>query len=52
MPFVKFEHKSYGQMTTLPEYWVEYSLFDATDKQGDAWTVYKEDCENPKCIEE
>lgn len=52
MPSVKFEHKNYGQMITLPEYWVEYNLFDAADKTGDTWPVYKEDCKNPKYIEE
>jgi len=52
MPSVKFEHKSYGQMTTTPEYWVEYNLFDATDNRGDVWPVYKDDCKNPKYIEE
>ncbi|MFA5871379.1 MAG: hypothetical protein WC858_01525 [Parcubacteria group bacterium] len=52
MPFVKFEHKSYGQMTTVPEYWVAYELFDAVDEAGDTMPVYKSDCDNPKYIEE
>jgi hypothetical protein len=52
MPFVKFEHKSYGQMMTAPEYWVEYEIFDAVDKTGDTWPVYKSDCKNPNYVEE
>jgi hypothetical protein len=52
MPFVEFEHKSYGQMTTTPEHWIECYLFDASDKDGDVWPVYKEDCKDPKYIEE
>ena len=52
MPFVKFEHKNYGQTITTPEYWVEYEIFDATDKIGDTRPVYKDDCKNPKFIEE
>lgn len=52
MPFIKFEHKSYGQMTTTPEYWVEYEIFDVADESGDTRPVYKSDCKNPKYIEE
>jgi len=52
MPFVKFEHKSYGPMTTAPEYWIQYELFDATDEKGDKWPVHKDDCTIPKYIEE
>lgn len=48
MPFVKFEHKNYGEMTTTPEYWIQYELFDAADKHGDTYPVYKDDCRNPK----
>ena len=51
MPFIKFEHKGYGQMMTTPEYWLEYNLFDATDEKGDTWPGYKEDCKNPKYFE-
>lgn len=39
-------------MTTTPEYWIQYELFDAADKDGDIMPVYKNDCDNPKYIEE
>jgi len=39
-------------MTTTPEYWIQYELFDATDATGNTLPVYKSDCENPKYIEE
>ncbi|GEM_PF-3070328 len=52
MPFVKFQHKSHGVMTTTPENWIQYELFDATDENGDSMPVYKSDCESPKYIEE
>lgn len=52
MSFIEFKHKGYGQMITAPEYWVEYNLFDATDKLGDTWPVYKDDCKNAEYIEE
>jgi hypothetical protein len=52
MSFVKFQHKTYGVMTTTPENWIEYELFDAIDENGNTMPVYRDDCENPKCIEE
>ena len=52
MSYVQFQHKSYGIMTTIPEYWIQYEIFDATDEVGDVAPVYKADCENPKYIEE
>jgi hypothetical protein len=52
MPIVKFKHKNYGVMTTTPEYWIQYELFDATDDAGNTMPVYKSDCDNPKYVEE
>ena len=51
MPFVKFEHNSYGPMMTTAEYWIQYSIFDATDERGDVFPVSKDDCHDPKCVE-
>ncbi len=52
MPLVKFQHKTYGIMTTTPEYWIQYELFDAMDENGNTMPVYKADCESVKYIEE
>ena len=52
MPNVKFQHKTHGQMTTTPENWIQYELFDATDEEGNVMPVYRADCEKPKHFEE
>jgi len=52
MPYVKFQHKTYGAMKTIPENWIRYELFDAIDKIGDSWPVYKKDCNNARYFEE
>lgn len=48
---VLFEHRDYGEMMTLTEYWVESVTFMATpvkdNPNGDTVIVNKEDCFNP-----
>lgn len=48
MSYVRFQHKTYGEMVTTPENWIQYPLFDATDDEGNTVPVYESDCENPK----
>lgn len=45
LALVKFEHKSYDQMTTAPEYWVEYELFDAQKDGAVKDILFSEDFE-------
>jgi hypothetical protein len=51
MSNVKFKHKTYGTMTTASKYWIEYEIFDAVNKIGDSYLVYRSDCDNPKVVD-
>lgn len=45
MLMVKFNHNSYGEMTTTAENWINYKIFDAIDKTGDVYPVGFDECD-------
>ena len=49
MDIVKFTHEGYGEMETTSQNWIEYYIFDATDKDGNVYPVHRDDCSCP-CV--